>query len=134
MELFNIEVWKQMLTGFGLSSQMIIYVMILLTTVLLTLTVGFLVLGARSPLDKKLKQISEERGGNSKKQYDFSNTLESLSPFIGKGNKKDNETYSEKLMHAGFHEKRALSVFYALKVLSSLVGIIAAFMVYTQST
>lgn len=130
MELLNIEVWKQMLASFGVSSQMVIYLMILLTTVLLTLTIGFLLLGASSPLDKKLKQISEESGTHSRKPYDFSNTLESLSPFIGKGNKKDNETYSEKLMHAGFHEKRALSVFYALKVLSSLIGIVAAFMVY----
>jgi tight adherence protein C len=97
------------------------------------LTIGFLLLGARSPLDKKLKQISAEGNSNSRKQYDFSNTLESLSPFIGKGNKRDNETYSEKLMHAGFHEKSALSVFYALKVLSSLMGIVAAFMVYYLS-
>ncbi|NAZ71648.1 type II secretion system F family protein [Vibrio toranzoniae] len=133
MELLNIEVWKQALAEFGISSQMVIYAMILFTTVLFTLTIGFLLLGARSPLDKKLKQISAEGNSNARKQYDFSNTLESLSPFIGKGNKKDNETYSEKLMHAGFHEKSALSVFYALKVLSSLMGIVAAFMVYYLS-
>ncbi|KAB0463755.1 pilus assembly protein TadC [Vibrio kanaloae] len=133
MELLNIEVWKQALAEFGISSQMVIYAMILFTTVLFTLTIGFLLLGARSPLDKKLKQISAEGNSNSRKQYDFSNTLESLSPFIGKGNKRDNETYSEKLMHAGFHEKSALSVFYALKVLSSLMGIVAAFMVYYLS-
>lgn len=133
MELLNIEVWKQALAEFGISSQMIIYAMILFTTVLFTLTIGFLLLGARSPLDKKLKQISAEGNSNARKQYDFSNTLESLSPFIGKGNKRDNETYSEKLMHAGFHEKSALSVFYALKVLSSLMGIVAAFMVYYLS-
>ncbi|MEZ8051943.1 type II secretion system F family protein [Vibrio atlanticus] len=130
MELLNIEVWKQMLADFGVSSQMVIYVMILLTTILLTLTLGLFILGTRSPLDKKLKQISETGSPNNRKPYDFSNTLESLSPFISKGNKKDNETYSQKLMHAGFHEKNALSVFYALKVLSSLVGIIAGFMVY----
>ncbi|MEZ8062338.1 MULTISPECIES: type II secretion system F family protein [Vibrio] len=133
MELLNIEVWKQALAEFGISSQMVIYAMILFTTVLFTLTIGFLLLGARSPLDKKLKQISAEGNSNARKQYDFSNTLESLSPFIGKGNKRDNETYSEKLMHAGFHEKSALSVFYALKVLSSLMGIVAAFMVYYLS-
>lgn len=52
MELLNIEVWKQMLADFGVSSQMVIYAMILLTTILLTLTLGFLILGARSPLDK----------------------------------------------------------------------------------
>ncbi|CAK2988775.1 tight adherence protein C [Vibrio crassostreae] len=130
MELLNIEVWKQMLAEFGISSQVVIYSMILLTTVLLTLTLGFLFLGARSPLDKKLRQISEDGAPTGRKPYDFSNTLESLSPFISKGNKKDNETYSEKLMHAGFHEKSSLSVFYALKVLSSLIGIVAAFMVY----
>ncbi|WP_299692955.1 type II secretion system F family protein [uncultured Vibrio sp.] len=130
MELLNIEAWKQVLADFGVSSQMLIYAMILLTTVLLTLTFGFLLLGVRSPLDKKLKQISEGEASSSRKSYDFSNTLESLSPFIGKGNKKDNETYSEKLMHAGFHQKNALSVFYALKVLSSLIGIVVAFMVY----
>ena len=105
MELLNIEVWKQMLEEFGISSQVVIYAMILLTTVLLTLTLGFLFLGSRSPLDKKLRQISEDGSPTGRKPYDFSNTLESLSPFISKGNKKDNETYSEKLMHAGFHEK-----------------------------
>nr|MCC4892415.1 type II secretion system F family protein [Vibrio sp. F13] len=36
MELLNIEVWKQMLEEFGISSQVVIYAMILLTTVLFT--------------------------------------------------------------------------------------------------
>ncbi|GMM88155.1 type II secretion system F family protein [Vibrio fortis] len=131
MELFNLSAWMQAIENFGVSSQFVIYAMILLTTVLLTLTVGFLVVGASSPLDKRLKKISGH-GGNStqRKSYDFTNTLESLSPFIGKGNKRDNETYSEKLMHAGYHNKSALSVFYSLKLLSTLVGLLCAFMVY----
>lgn len=40
MDLLNIEVWEQMLADFGVSSQMVIYAMILLTTILLTLTLG----------------------------------------------------------------------------------------------
>ncbi|EAQ52898.1 MULTISPECIES: type II secretion system F family protein [Vibrio] len=130
MEFFDLDVWKQALSEFGISSQALLYGMILLTTMLLTLTLGFLFVGTRSPLDKKLKQISSGRHTSSRKPYDFTNTLESLTPFIGRGNKKDNETYSEKLMHAGYHEKSALSVFYAFKVLSALVGFVCAFMVF----
>lgn len=133
MEFFDLEVWKQTLSEFGISSQTLLYGMILLTTMLLTLTLGFIFVGTRSPLDKKLKQISGSSNSSSRKPYDFTNTLESLTPFIGRGNKKDNETYSEKLMHAGYHEKSALSVFYAFKVLSTLIGLICAFTVFYLS-
>ena len=36
-------------------------------------------------------------------------------------------------MHAGYHEKSALSVFYAFKVLSTLIGFVCAFMVFYLS-
>jgi len=130
MDLLDINTWTQLLADFGLSSQMVIYIMILLTTILLTLTVGFLLMGARNPLDKRLQNISGNGSGGARQPYDFSNTLESLKPFIGKGNKRDNESYSEKLMHAGYHDKNALSIFYSLKLLSTLVGLLCAFMVY----
>lgn len=131
MELLDISAWMQALEAFGLSSQMVIYGMILLTTILLTLTLGFLLVGASSPLDKRLKKISGNKANSShRKGFDFSNTLESLSPFVGKGNKRDNATYSEKLMHAGYHDKSALSIFYSLKLLSTLIGLVCAFLVY----
>ena len=133
MEFLDLEVWKQALSEFGISSQTFLYGMILLTTMLLTFTLGFLFVGARSPLDKKLKQIAGGNNSSSRKPYDFANTLESLTPFIGRGNQKDNETYSEKLMHAGYHEKSALSVFYALKILSMLIGFVCAFVVFYLS-
>ncbi|NAZ96698.1 type II secretion system F family protein [Vibrio toranzoniae] len=133
MELLDIEAWKVAISEFSLSNQFFLYGMILLTTVLLTFTLGFLFIGSRSPLDKKLKQISEGNSAKHRKPYDFSHTLESLSPLIGRGNAKDNETYSQKLMHAGYHDKSALSIFYAIKILSALIGLVFAFAVYYLS-
>lgn len=82
MEFFDLEVWKQALSEFGISSQTLLYGMLLFTTMLLTFTLGFLFVGTRSPLDKKLKQISGDNHTSGRKSYDFTNTLESLTPFI----------------------------------------------------
>ena len=41
MEFLDLEVWKQALSEFGISSQTFLYGMILLTTMLLTFTLGF---------------------------------------------------------------------------------------------
>lgn len=133
MDILNLNTLNQMFAYFGVSSQTVLYGMILLSTVLATLTIGFLIVGLRSPLDKKIQALSSDGRSRTNKSYDFSNTLESLSPFVGKGNERDNQTYTHKLMHAGFHEKNALSVFYSIKVLSTLVGLVCAFLVYYAS-
>ena len=53
-------------------------------------------------------------------------TLESLSPVIAPTSIKERESTRRKLMHAGFHDKRTLTNFYALKVLSVIIGLFVA--------
>ncbi|MCZ8487502.1 hypothetical protein O9992_05310 [Vibrio lentus] len=53
-----------------------------------------------------------------------------MTPSLGEGTSADKRMHSEKLMHAGYHEKAALSVFYAFKVLSTLIGFVCAFTVF----
>ncbi|AIV06539.1 pilus assembly protein TadC [Vibrio harveyi] len=131
MEYLNLTYWQNMILNFDTNAQYMFYGLVLLTTMAFTFTVGFIVFGLRSPLDKRVRDINTS--GNTGKDTTaakFAHTLDSLSPYIAQGSEKEKETYIQKLMHAGFHNKSALSVFYALKGLSALLGLIIAFGIY----
>lgn len=131
MEFFDINAWQQAIFSSGLKFHYFIYGVILVTTVLVTFTIGVLIVGTRSPLEKRVKVMLQN---NQKHEYSkaekFADRLESISPYLTKGDEKENESYTQKLMHAGFHHKKALSIFYSLKALSTVIGLGAAFIIY----
>ena len=50
-------------------------------------------------------------------------TLESLAPVMKPSNSKESESIRQKLMHAGYHDANALTVFYAFKGMTVAVGL-----------
>lgn len=104
--------------------------MILFATSLLVLSIGFILSGMNSPLRKKLNRLSVTSPQTLKSSEKVDGTLESLSPVIAPTSIKERESTRRKLMHAGFHDKRTLTNFYALKVLSVIIGLFVAAVVY----
>lgn len=104
--------------------------MILFATSLLVLSVGFILSGINSPLRKKLNKLSVTKSVTVRSNEKIDGTLESLSPVIAPTSVKERESTRRKLMHAGFHDKRTLTNFYALKVLSVIIGLFIATIIY----
>lgn len=104
--------------------------MILFATSLLVLSIGFILSGINSPLRKKLNRLSVKPSPTLRSNEKIEGTLESLSPVLAPTSIKERESTRRKLMHAGFHDKRTLTNFYALKVLSVIVGLFVAAVVY----
>ncbi|WP_414931933.1 type II secretion system F family protein [Vibrio europaeus] len=106
-------------------------VLILIATILAIFTVLMLFMGSRSPLTQKLEELRKSSGGGKlKKNRRLDNTLESLAPVMQPSNSKNNESVRSQLMHAGFHDANAITIFYALKGLAILFGVAIAAALY----
>ncbi|WP_435532776.1 type II secretion system F family protein [Vibrio stylophorae] len=101
----------------------IILGMILLATTLVILTIGLLLFSLQSPLKRRLKDL-QQRSGNQPEQRKIEDTLESLEPYISPTSNKERETVRHQLMHAGFHQQSALTLFYAIKFGLTMLGLI----------
>lgn len=105
--------------------------LILIATVLIIFTSFLLLLSSKSPLSSKLEEIRKSSGsGRLKKSRRLDNTLESLAPVMQPSNSKETESVRAKLMHAGYHDANALTVFYALKGITVLIGLSMAAAMY----
>ncbi|MFN1550499.1 type II secretion system F family protein [Vibrio natriegens] len=119
------------LVNFNISQDMFFMLFILITTVLFVLTVGYIIIGVKSPVKQKLSEISS--GGQAQttsRNEKVMNTLESLAPLTASGNEKDRQSNRMLLMHAGFHQKNSLSLFYSLKSLTTIIGLLIALGLY----
>ncbi len=119
------------LTDINITQDLIFIVFVLITTFLLVMTIGYIIIGVNSPVKRKLAGISTldkiQKNSNNKKVL---NTLESLAPLSSTGNEKDRQTNRLLLMHAGFHQKNALSLFYSIKSLTTIIGLVVAAALY----
>lgn len=122
------------LSAYGLNQQWVVLGAILLATSLLVISIGFLFMGVKNPLKKKLEEASATEIGKAKKAHKLENTLESLSPVFTPSSSKERETISVKLMNAGFHQKSALSTYYAIKTLTGVIGVVIAGLIYYYLT
>ncbi len=124
------------LVNFNISQDMLFMLFILITTVLFVLTVGYIIIGVKSPVKRKLSEIAS--GGQaqttSSRNEKVMNTLESLAPLTASGNEKDRQSNRMLLMNAGFHQKNALSLFYSIKSLTTIIGLLIALGLYLTST
>ncbi|QIA64068.1 type II secretion system F family protein [Vibrio astriarenae] len=119
------EFIAQMIEQYVGDEQTIFLGLVLVCTILIVLTVSFLLLGTRSPIQDKLDSIKEDNSvgsTSSDKSNRLSNTLESLAPIMAPSSGKERETVRHKLMHAGYHDANALNVFFAIKGVSFIIG------------
>lgn len=114
------------------NDQWVFLALILVSTSLLVVTVALVFSGNRAPMKKKLEQINKELSGNTlkKKNRKVDNTLESLAPISAGKESKERASIRTQLMHAGFHNRDALSLFYALKTSFAILGVSGAALVF----
>ncbi|GLO61704.1 pilus assembly protein TadC [Vibrio sp. MACH09] len=118
------------ITELGISSQWLLLGAIAIATSLLVIAIGLIIIGSKDPLKKRLEEVSAQELHNRKRSHKLENTLESLSPVFTPSSSKERESVSVKLMNAGFHQKNALSIYYAIKTLTGVVGVIIAVALY----
>lgn len=118
------------ITELGISSQWLLLGAIAIATSLLVIAIGLIIIGSKNPLKKRLEEVSAQELHNQKRTHKLENTLESLSPVFTPSSSKERESVSVKLMNAGFHQKNALSIYYAIKTLTGVVGVIIAVALY----
>lgn len=118
---------KEFILSLNVSQEMLFMFFVLVTTIIVVMTVGYIFIGVNSPVKRKLSEISTgENIKRSSRNEKVMNTLESLAPLTASGNEKDRQTNRMLLMHAGFHQKNALSLFYSIKSLTTILGLLIA--------
>ncbi|HAS64542.1 MAG TPA: pilus assembly protein TadC [Vibrio sp.] len=117
----------------SINQETLIMALVLVTTILIVLTVGSIIMGINSPLRRRLMQISgdsKEGATNSSKMVD---TLESFAaPIMSPKNEKERQTTRHHLMHAGYHQNNSLTLFYSVKFVTTIIGLIVATLVYVS--
>ncbi len=122
---------NELFSSFDVSQENLFILLVLVTTVLLVLTVGYILIGLNSPVKRKLAHISNvEQTETSSANEKMMNRLELLAPLTSSNNEKERQTTRMLLMHAGFNQKKSLSVFYSIKSLTTIVGLVAALGLY----
>ncbi|HHX8509139.1 TPA: type II secretion system F family protein [Vibrio diabolicus] len=123
----SIQGW---LNGFSVGQETLLMGLILITTVLVVMTLGSIIIGVNSPIKRKLAELSGDKKEVSHHNKKMADTLESLAPLTSPTSEKERQTTRNKLMHAGFHESNALSMFYAIKSVTTILGVMVAALVY----
>lgn len=117
--------------AYNIDEQTLLLGVILIATILIVFTLSLLFIGSKSPVRAKLEQMKNANSPNKlKKSRKFDHTLESLAPMMKSSNSKESESVRHKLMHAGYHDADALTVFYAFKGISLIFGLALAAAIY----
>lgn len=119
------------LNALHIDEQTAFLALIFFASILVVFSVLMLALGSKSPITQKLEEIRKSSGGEKlKKSSRLDHTLESLAPVMQPSNSKESESIRSKLMHAGYHDANALTIFYALKGLAIIIGLSVAAALY----
>ncbi|GEA61704.1 type II secretion system F family protein [Vibrio comitans] len=120
MDVNEITSWLN--TSSLLTRNNIFLLMVLLGTTLAVLSIGVLVIGTNNPLKRKLKSI---KGGadSDKDSSKMNGILDNLAPMMVPNSKKERESVQSQLIQAGFYDGNALSFFYAIKLVTVLIGL-----------
>lgn len=104
---------------------------VLLATVLVVMTAGYIIIGVNSPVKRKMAQLSTvDKSKSIYASEKVMNSLESLAPLTSSNNEKERDSSRTLLMHAGYHQKNALSLFYSIKSLTTILGVLIALVLY----
>lgn len=115
-----------LISSYDLDEQTVFLGLILLATVLIIFTLSLLLVGAKSPLKAKLSQLKSTGGVEKQRSKRLENTLESLAPAMKSSNSKESQSIREQLMHAGYLDASALTIFYAVKGIALVFGLLMA--------
>lgn len=122
--------------NFQLTQENLILMMVMFSTVLIVITIFLVVSGSKSVVRNRLQTYKAENTAElPRRATKIDNALESLSPIFVSGSSKEKESVRHQLMHAGFHNETALTFFYVLKALSTLLGLFGAliYSVFSES-
>ncbi|MFQ0978053.1 type II secretion system F family protein [Vibrio campbellii] len=126
----NLESLQGWLGGLAVNQETLLFALILITTVLVVMTVGSVVMGVNSPIKRKLAELSGDKKEALPTNNKMTDTLESLAPLTSPTSEKERQTTRNKLMHAGFHQSNSLSMFYAIKSVTTIIGVMVATLIY----
>lgn len=125
------DVINDFISNVNISQEMLFILFVLVTTVLLVMTIGYVVIGVKSPVKQKLSELSTGEKSNAiSRNVKVMNTLETLAPLSSSASEKEQQTTRMILMHAGFHQNNALSLFYSIKSLTTIIGVIISVGLY----
>ncbi|PSW05145.1 type II secretion system F family protein [Photobacterium lipolyticum] len=91
-----------------------------ISAVAFTICIGILISNAYSPLKRKLNTISHLNvvaNNNVQGKGQFDKTLESIDKYITPTSAKERDSIRALLMHAGYEDKKAITNFYAIKII-----------------
>lgn len=123
----SIQGW---LSGFAINQETLLMGLILVTTVLVVMTLGSIIVGVNSPIKRKLAELSGDKKSLPSHNKKMADTLESLAPLTSPTSEKERQTTRNKLMHAGFHQSNALSLFYSIKSVTTIFGVLISAFIY----
>ncbi len=116
-----------LLNDIELDEQTGMLALILVASILVIFTSFLLLLGSKSPLAKRLEDLKKSTSREGpRKSRKLDNTLESLAPIVQPSSGKERETTRSQLMHAGYHDANAITIYYSLKGLAFLCGLMIA--------
>jgi tight adherence protein C len=122
------------LFNFKLDEEVFILSIVFVATTLVAITVSFLLIGIKSPVKSRLDTIRKEAEGNVlKKSNRLDSALGSLAPVMTPKSRKERETVRYHLMHAGFHQDNAMTIYFGIKVFSVAIGVLMATALYLLS-
>lgn len=114
----------QVLSDLQIEEQTFFLALILIATILVMFTLFLIVVGTRAPMSVRLEELKRTAPGEKlKKGRKLGNTLDSIAPTLTPSNSKESQSIRQQLMHAGYHDANALSVFYAIKGGAILIGV-----------
>ncbi|MDW6002346.1 type II secretion system F family protein [Vibrio mangrovi] len=111
--------------NFRPDEEFFVLAIVFVASTLLIITVALVVMGSKSQVKRQLEEIRKDMGSGSLKKSRKLD-LEYLAPIVAPRNKRDQETARHQLMHAGFHDANALTIYYGLKVFSTIIGLLIA--------
>lgn len=120
--------------GFSLTQETVIMLLVLISTMLVVLTVGSILIGINSPLRRRIMEISGETKESAASGSKMVDTLESFAaPIMSPKSEKERQSARHRLMHAGFHQNNSLTLFYSIKFVTTMIGLFAAVALYFTS-
>lgn len=110
------------LNGIEFNEETLILLSVLFFTVMIVVTIFVFIAGSRSRIKKRLDFIESASIGGFERKSKLNSKFDSLTPILTPKNEKEVKSVRTKLIRAGFHDERALTNFYALKILSTFLG------------
>ncbi|AUI86821.1 pilus assembly protein TadC [Vibrio azureus] len=118
----NSDTRRYLLTNIVLENEYLLLIGLFIFIVLLVVLLGVLSIKRSSPVKRKLAELTDKKSPSVSKKSHIPDSLTSLAPLTLPKSEKERQTTREKLLHAGFDQPHALSMFYTFKSLTILFG------------